>query len=125
MKAFKSCSITAEVSLLHCPLLVELQSQQHTGNTVTPQTSGHLSVWTRRGIAAVPGPRGPPGPLGRRDEEVALPHPGCPTPPPAPHGGRELAGRPGGPAGARREQRNQERQWRRREEVVRLHGGTA
>lgn len=93
-------------------------------NTLTPQPSGHLSVWTRRGRAAVPDPRGPPGPLRGRDQEAALPHPGRPAPPPAPHGGREVAGRPGGPVGSRREQGNQEEQ-RNEEEETRLHGGTA
>lgn len=29
-----------------------------------------------------------------------MPHPGRPAPPPAPHGGRKLAGSPGGPVGA-------------------------
>lgn len=79
----------------------------------------HLSEWTHRGRVVAPEPCGSPG---RRDEETAGPHPGRRAPPPAPHGGRRLAGSPGGPVGARSGEQKEEREQVRKE---RREGGTA
>lgn len=59
----------------------------------------------------------------KQDEEAAGPHPGLPAPPAAPHGGRRLSGSPGGPVGARREEKEGQEEWKKRR--ARRQGGTA
>lgn len=56
----------------------------------------------------------------KQGQEAGGPARGPPVPPPAPHGGRSLTGSPDGPAGARREEKLEEKSRREAQE-----GGTA
>lgn len=83
------------VHMLHydCLVIVWLISQCVVGV--------YLSEWTHP-------EKVDPGPWGflmHWAEEGGGPEQGPPPPPPAPHGGRRLSGSPGGPAGARRDEK--------------------
>lgn len=70
----------------------------------------YLLKLTHHGRAVFPGPWGFQV---KQAEESGGPRPGPPAGPPSPHGGRRLTGSPGGPVGARRQEKEDEEEQKR------------